>query len=220
MTITKNFSILAFLSGFLLFNSMRAESYGPELASQWTQNKVHEFLEYFGVKDAESIPVFKMKNSIDKFAVRCGLVSWISINEDLWINNPSIKTEEDILAILAVAAATHTLLRREVGYILKYVALSALPVPVTNIFLAWLNRQSCAQDCSLCRKFCIFLVSNVAAVICSKKIFAYFVNKKIGPCFVHIMREAVVKAVDMFIEYKYFNAAEACLNLLKPSNTV
>jgi hypothetical protein len=34
------------------------------------------------------------------------------------------------------------------------------------------------------------------------------------------MREAVAKAVDMFIEYKDFNAAEACLNLLKPSNTV
>jgi hypothetical protein len=177
MTITKNFSILAFLSGFLLFNSMRAESYGPELASQWTQNKVHEFLEYFGVKDAESIPVFKIKNS-NKFEVRCGIVSSISVNEDFWKNNPSIVTEADILATLAIAAAYYTLLRREAGYILKYVALSALPVPVTNIFLAWLNRQSCAQDCSLCRKFCIFLVSNVAAVICSKKIFAYSVDKK------------------------------------------
>ncbi|HML19868.1 MAG TPA: hypothetical protein PKD74_04800 [Candidatus Dependentiae bacterium] len=196
---------------------MRAELYEPELASQWTQDKVHEFLEYFGVKDAESVPVFKLKNSTDKFKVRRGIISGISINEDLLMDSSSSITEDDLLAIFAVAAATYTLLPDVAKCFLKYTTSLALPVATANIFLAWLNRQACARDCSLCRKLCIGLATNVAAVMCSKTIFAYYANEKIGPCFMHIFQEAIAKAVDMFIEYKYFNAAEACVKLLKPS---
>jgi len=220
MFITKKISILAFLPVFLLFNATKAESYGPELASQWTQDKVHEFLGYFGVKDAESIPVFKMKNSTDKFGVMWGFVSSISINEDLWINNPLIKTEEDVLAILAVAAAFYVLWGDGAKHLLKYIALSVLPIPVINIFLAWLNRQLCAQDCSLCRKFCICLASNAAALTCTKKIFAYLMDKKIRPYFAKLQKEVLDKASTMLIKHRHFDAALACENLLKPSNTV
>lgn len=219
MTIFKRNAALVFLCSLMLLNVTPVSSCCDEPASDWYRDKVHEFLYYFGVENAYDVAVYKISLQEEaKYSgrVSVGKDSGIWINERMWLSDPLIKTEQDVVGQLAMAAAFYAFGLN--NFLLRWCGLSILstaPVVVTNVLLALFARCSYAKSCTFKHKLLIGLVANIGAIFAVTKLYKYLTDKNLSPYMQKQFEEIHTAVIQMLCAKGYWDEAEAYKSYLK-----
>jgi hypothetical protein len=211
MTIVKNNKVFVLMSLATMVNLAFAECNKFEPAAQFYQDKVHEFLGYLGVENAEDVGVYKMQeNNKDDYRVSTVSEPGIWINEDMQSINPAIKTEQDIIWRLAMASVNYASGSDQM--ILQVVGIrgiSLMTAVMNNIFLTLLARCSFAKHYSLKSKILAGIVANIGMVVAAVNLDKYFIEKIFWPNMREHLKKDAKYMVRMLRHYGYQEAAQA-----------
>lgn len=121
-----------------LFGPLECALYGTQRASQWYQDKAHEFLKYFGVKDAENVEIYILDGKLNP-ANR--ILPGLTARSGIWFNEPVLTAtdEQNKLWFIAHEAAhyANTHVWRKVGIECLFNILAATPATIMCALFAW-----------------------------------------------------------------------------------
>ena len=90
-----------------LFGPIERAHSGTQQASEWYQKKAHEFLGYFGIKDAETIGIYKLDWTLHP---EYRLVPGLAMRSGIWLNESALEKldESERLWVIAHETAHYT----------------------------------------------------------------------------------------------------------------
>ncbi len=175
MIILKNSILFVFLYMGLLLNTTLALGMALEPASRYSQDKVHEFLGYLGIKNAHEIAVYKFNSqecmTENEVAIKFGVFSGIWVNERKWLCNPSIKTEQDVIWRLAMVSTMYSFGVKQIFLRIFSLVFSAAPFVVNNVLLTLLLKNDRAKHYSLGLKILAGTVTNIVSAMATIKLY-------------------------------------------------
>lgn len=209
MAIAKNNIKFVFELFLLLLNISDMLGCQFELVSPWYRNKVHEFLNFYGVKNAYDVPVYNMDSrgkNVDVI-VKYGMYSGIWIDEHIQFHSLRITTDQDVIWYLASAAAQYAFGKKILWRFGLLSFISTIPIVVNNVLLTCLNHSLYARHCSFWSKILIGSITNICAIVGTMKIHKYLMEKKLAQYYDKWFEQVCINVFEVLYVHGYQDAA-------------